>query len=94
MSIISIFVCVDSISFKLKNNLLKLDSQRPTIMSNRRKLNKDSNGLIRFEIAPLHEEGNLILVRPLFCKSHNTMVNNIKVDSTKPNYLIQSKQLS
>ena len=31
MSIISIFVSVDSISFKLKNNLLKLDSQRPTI---------------------------------------------------------------
>ena len=31
MSVISIFVSVDSISFKLKNNLLKLDPQRPTI---------------------------------------------------------------
>ena len=31
MSIISLFVSVDNISFKLKNNLLKLDSQRLTI---------------------------------------------------------------
>ena len=28
---LSIFVCVDSISFKLKNNFLKLDPQRRTI---------------------------------------------------------------
>ena len=67
MSIFIDFFCVDSISFKLKNNFLKLDPQRRTIYQidgNSMRILMDLLDLKY--VVPLYDRGNLILARPLF----------------------------
>ena len=84
------FSYVKMVSLSTQKHSPKIRLTETYHISNQQKFYDDSNGLIGFEIAPLHEEGNLILARPLFCKSHYTMVNNKKVDSIKLDYLIHT----
>ena len=67
MSIFINFFCVDSISSKLKNNFLKLHSQRPSIYQINGNSMRNLMDLSDLKyLVPLYEGGNLIFARPLF----------------------------